>query len=40
VSKVHEVARLAKGDAEVTLVDGQRLRWSRRYRRGLRVDFK
>jgi two-component system, LytTR family, response regulator len=40
LSKVREVARLAKGDAEVTLVDGHRLRWSRRYRRGLRVDFK
>src|SRR5262245_44670294 len=33
VAKVREVARLAKGDAEVTLADGCRLRLSRRYRR-------
>jgi two-component system, LytTR family, response regulator len=36
LAKVREVARLGKGDAEVTLLDGRRLRLSRRYRRGLR----
>jgi two-component system LytT family response regulator len=40
VAKVREVTRLGKGDAEVTLADGRRLRWSRRYRRRLRVDFQ
>jgi two-component system, LytTR family, response regulator len=40
VSKVREVTRLAKGDAEVMLSDGRRLRWSRRYRRRLRLDFQ
>lgn len=32
VAKVKEVTRLQKGDAEVTLASGQRLRLSRRYR--------
>jgi two-component system, LytTR family, response regulator len=36
LAKVREIARLTKGDAEVTLVTGRRLRLSRRYRRGLR----
>jgi two-component system LytT family response regulator len=36
LAKVREVARLGKGDAEVTLLDGRRLRLSRRYRSGLR----
>jgi two-component system LytT family response regulator len=39
VSKVREVTRLRKGDGEVALGDGQRLRLSRRYRRGLRAAF-
>ena len=38
VAKVREVARLAKGDAEVTLADGRRLRVSRRYRRRLAIS--
>jgi DNA-binding LytR/AlgR family response regulator len=40
VAKVREVTRLGKGDAEVMLADGRRLRWSRRYRRRLRTDFQ
>lgn len=40
VSKVREVTRLGKGDAEVMLIDGRRLRWSRRYRRRLRLDVQ
>ena len=39
VAKVREVTRLGKGDAEVMLVDGRRLRWSRRYRRRLRLNL-
>jgi two-component system LytT family response regulator len=39
VAKVREVTRLAKGDAQVTLDDGTRLRVSRRYRRSLRVEL-
>lgn len=35
VSKIREVVRLGKGDGEVTLADGRRLRLSRRYRRRL-----
>ena len=35
VSRVREVRRLRKGDAQVTLADGHRLRVSRRYRRAL-----
>jgi two-component system, LytTR family, response regulator len=38
VSKVREVKRLTKGDAEVTLAGGRQLRWSRRYRRGARLS--
>lgn len=37
LAKIREVARLGKGDAEVTLLDGRTLRVSRRYRRGLVV---
>jgi len=39
VSKVCEVTRLRKGDAEVILADGRRLRSSRRYRNELRTPF-
>jgi two-component system, LytTR family, response regulator len=39
VSKVREVTPLGKGDAQVTLADGRPLRVSRRFRRGLRLDF-
>jgi len=35
LAKVREITRLGKGDAEVTLTGGLRLRCSRRYRRGL-----
>ena len=35
VAKVREIARLRKGDAQVTLAGGQQLRVSRRYRRKL-----
>ncbi len=40
VAKVREVARLGNGDAEVTLADGQQLRMSRRYRRGLSGELR
>src|SRR4051794_18282678 len=34
IAKVREVARLGKGDAEITMADGRRLRCSRRFRHG------
>lgn len=37
LSRVREVTRLGKGDAQVTLTDGRTLRVSRRYRRSLVV---
>jgi len=37
LAKVREITRLGKGDAEVTLTGGHRLRCSRRYKRGLSI---
>lgn len=40
VAQIREIARLGKGDAELTLMDGRRLRCSRRYRRALeQIDW-
>jgi two-component system, LytTR family, response regulator len=39
VSNVREVRRLGKGDAQVTLANGPRLRVSRRYRRNLSAQL-
>jgi two-component system, LytTR family, response regulator len=39
VGKIREVARLGKGDAEIVLERGRRLRLSRRYRDGLRAHL-
>ena len=39
ITKVREVRRLRKGDAEVTLASGSLLRMSRRYRRNLGAGF-
>ena len=39
LSKVREVRRLRKGDAQVTLANGPPLRVSRRYRRNLGADL-
>jgi two-component system LytT family response regulator len=39
VSNVREVRRLRKGDAQVTLANGPRLRVSRRYRRNLSAQL-
>jgi two-component system LytT family response regulator len=36
IGRIREITRLGKGDAEVLLTTGQRLRWSRRYRGELR----
>ena len=35
ISRIKEIKRLRKGDAQVLLADGRGLRWSRRYRRAL-----
>ena len=40
VAKVREIARLRKGDAEVTLANGCRLRFSRRFRRELPLKIR
>jgi two-component system, LytTR family, response regulator len=37
IAKVREVARLGKGDAELTMADGRRLRGSRRFRNALQA---
>jgi two-component system LytT family response regulator len=39
VSKVRELVRLRRGDAQMTLVDGSQLRVSRRYRRALQATL-
>jgi two-component system, LytTR family, response regulator len=39
IARIREIARLGKGDAEVLLTTGQKLRWSRRYRGELRAQL-